>query len=86
MSLSLTRVYNSLPELPTITLSSPQNMIRKATQIAIPALLLYGLMQSQQADAIGCIGCGICLSTGVSLPACSIPCALCIITWQVPLG
>lgn len=83
MSVSiLNKMYNSMP---AIKIDTPENMVKKATSIAIPALLLYG-SSFIQAEALGCVGCVVCLATGVSLPACAIPCAVCIVTTPVPLG
>ena len=78
----LSKMYNSMP---TIRIDSPENMVKKATKIAVPALLLYGA-SFIQAEALGCIGCAVCLATGVALPACAIPCAICVVTLPVPLG
>lgn len=71
---------NAYASLPTLRLSSPSEMIKKATAIAIPAILLLGAQSAQVADgglisawvaAAACVGIGflsIPASGGLSTP------------------
>lgn len=71
-----------MQSLPKVRLSSPTEMIKKATKVAIPVMALAALSQAQGAEALGTITCIICLASGGG-PACVIPCALAIITSPV---
>jgi len=76
-------VYNSLP---TIRIDKPQNILRKATSIALPAIALFGSLyaaQGAEAFGLGTIGCVVCLASGGG-PICIPPCVLAMVTAPVP--
>ena len=76
--------YQSLPKIPKITLDSPQNMVAKVQNLAVPALLLFGSSYLVQgALAIGGFTCVVCLIAGGG-PICIPPCALALITIPIP--
>ncbi len=73
------------PSFQAPKLDSPENMLKKLNKVALPAILLFGATAVQGADAIGCLGCAICLATGV-IPPCIPICVICGVTIPVPLG
>ena len=71
--------------LPSVRLNSPQEVLRRMRQVAVPAIALASLSALPEADAIGCLGCVICLGAGGG-PACIPVCALCLVTIPIPAG
>jgi len=74
--------YESVPKF---SIAKPSEMVKNLQKVAIPAILLLGATNVQGADALGTLGCVICLASGVALPACIIPCGIAIITAPAPL-
>ena len=77
------KVYKSLPSLKIDTFSS---MIKKATKIAIPAILVLGAQSVQCADALlSAIICVTCLAGGGG-PICIPPCIIAAVLLPVPIA
>lgn len=76
--------YSQFESLSRWRLDTPENMMRKVSKVAIPAVLLLGAQAIEGASAFGCVGCAICVAAGG--PACAPLCLLCGLTWVAPLG
>lgn len=85
LSIISSTFYNVLSNLPKLQLDSSENMLRKVNKLALPAILLLGSQAIQIVDAIGCIGCFVCLAGGGS-PLCIPICVICGVTIPVPAG
>ena len=78
-------LYDTVSSTTRLRLDRPENMLRKVTKVAIPAIFLFGTQAIQGASAIGCVGCVICLGGGGG-PLCVPICVVCGVTITVPLG
>jgi hypothetical protein len=78
------RAYECLPQMPELRMSTPTEITKKVSSLAIPLMALAGASLVEGTEAFGTLGCVICLAAGGG-PTCVIPCAIALATAPIPL-